>query len=199
MTSLLASPNKLVVSETAAAISHCMENGKTLNEELKKKIFDLACNKVKVLDNRTENLNMMECCFNVFDSHKSDITFQRVSEFLQDSSKLCFEESSHRQLAVILPYSGLMFAYYFRMNSDLSKYGKDFLTLADTWSEKLYTCSFASEREVLRWSSLKAIQISAGSLFQYYEETMEGDALFRGDIVAVLCSRYEFLLRLIFL
>ena len=199
MTSLLASPNELVVSETAAAISHCIEDGKTLNQELRRKIFDATCNRVKFLDNQTENLNVMECCFNAFDAHKSGITLQKISEFLQDSRTLCFEKSSHRQLAVILPYSGLMFGYYFRMNSNLPKYSKDFLKLADAWSEKLYACSCAGEREILRRSSLKAIQISAGSLFQYYEETMVDDVLFRGDVVAVLCSRYDFFLHLIVL
>ena len=190
MSGLLTSPSALLVSETAAAVTQYIEEGKTLRQELRRKVFEITCSRVKILSDQSGNLDLIECCSSVCSVHDFDIPSHRLFELLQDTRMLGYENVSHRTLAVILPFSGLIFSYCLRKNLDLSSCCEDVFRLVETWSKKIYACSFASEREILRLGSLKAIQISASSFFQYYDSTLEDDSSFRQDIVADSCSRY---------
>ena len=193
MTCLLSSTNELLVSETAAAITHSLENGRTLTNRLRTTISDLTRRRIILSDDRQESLNFMGCLVNVSNGAQNfEIPLQRAMEYLSDFRTLSLEEMSHGQLAVVLPFLGLIFQQCFKRQSDSHHHFNDTLELMSIWSERILAHSFAHEREILRLSSLKAIQISATSLFQYYEDTLVADQSSREDVVAVVCARYVF-------
>ena len=202
MVSLLTSSNDLLVSEAAVAITQFMLDGALLKQSLRKVVFDSTCGRMKLWDSQTANLALMECCIYSFSSdnfQNFDVTSQRISEFLHDFKTLCLEDITHRQLAVVLPFAGLMFNCCFRNNSNIVVCDEGTLELVFRWSERVYACSFAGRREVLRRSSLKAIHLSAGTIFHCYEDTTKCVESLRRDKMANICSRYKLLLHLLFI
>lgn len=192
LVSLLTSPNDLLVSEAAVAITQFILDGRLLKQSLRKTIFDSTCSRVKLWDSQTENLALMECYISAFSTgnlQTFDVPSQRVSEFFHDFKARCLEDITHRQLAVVLPYTGLMFNYYLRKNLNIVACDKDTLELIFRWSGRVYACSFSGRREVLRRSSLEAIHLSAGIIFHCYEDTSERAESLRRDKIASLCSR----------
>ena len=190
ITELLSSQNELLVSETALAITQLLELGGTLREMLRLKIYHLTRDRLKVLDDGTDNINCIECCFAVLNGvQEFEIPLQKITEFLNDFQTLLIQGATHRQLAAVLPFIGLVFRSWMEKLTAPSKDHDEVFQIIDKWSELIFKYSSSSEREILRIGSLKALRFTAGSLTKYYVETNDFNQSSREDIVALMCAR----------
>lgn len=191
ITGLLSSKHEPLVSETAAEVTSYLNLGSALKDSLRLKIYDHIKDRLSLSENISLNINCIACCVDILSSAEDlGVILETKQDFFQYSKTLFNEGGPHARIAVVLPFIGLILKSYFKSGSLASISSNNVIELLDIWSERVLAYSSANEREILRLSSLKSIQVAASSLFQHYDETNSKTDLFREDLVARLCSRY---------
>ena len=188
---LLSSSHSLLRDEAFHEINNHLEEGKFLHEEIRSRIFHCLFDTVDFSSCKTDDTILIECCFNSGkELQRIVIPEEKVLILLKKCVETVQSNCPSRLLAVCIPFMGLLAKYFCDNVADTVFQQNDIQDPLNVLTEKVLTGSAAEEREIMRWSSLRALRVFIRSLFDVYQKTNGPNAALRSDRLSRCCSRF---------
>ena len=188
---LLSSSHSLLRDEAFHEISNHLEGGKFLHEELRSRLFHYLFDTVGFSSYKTDDTVLIDCCFNCGkELQRIVIPEKKVLILLKKYVETVQSNCPSRLLAACIPFMALLAKYFCENIADTGYQRNDLQDPIDVLTEKVLTGSAAEEREILRWSSLKALKVLNKSLFDMYRMSNGPNAALRSDRISRFCSRF---------
>ncbi len=159
-----------------------LDLGKFLHSELKTRIRTALVRNL-LSDYREHAFTVYWNCWCSIRVKDKTLDDDVVYQLFRTSSNISGSCCSYRVLAASLPFIASLLGPVCEAILDKSCH-EDFMPLLIGWSEKIYASSFANEREILRVSSLNAIQACFKNVMLLYRN---GDC---NRLIEMVCVRY---------